>query len=104
VLLVEADEGTRAFCRRALEAEGCRVLEAADGPGALEACRGDAPGLVVCDLTATGRSDVEGLRRALPGARGVSFAGPDEGWPRVCLSGLSLLGALTRALRASSST
>jgi len=101
VLLVEPDERTRAYCRRALEAEGCRVLEAADGPGPLG---GAAPDLVVCDLTATVRVDVEGLRRALPGSRVVSFAAPEGDWPRVSLSGLSLLGALARALRACSST
>ncbi len=100
VLLVEPDGAARAFCRRALEAEGCRVLEAGDGTAALEACRAAAPELVVCDLTAAGRADVAALRRALPWARVVSFAGPEDDWPRVSLSGLSLLGALARALRA----
>ena len=92
VLLVEADEGTRAFCRRALEAEGCRVLVAADG--------GAAPDLVLCDLTTAGRADVAALRRAWPAARVVSFAGPDDRGPPMSLSGLSLLAALRRVMRA----
>ncbi|HEU4524043.1 MAG TPA: hypothetical protein VFR62_03425, partial [Gemmatimonadales bacterium] len=35
VLLVDDEEGVRSYCRRVLEAEGARVVEAADGAAAL---------------------------------------------------------------------
>lgn len=41
VLLVEDDESVRIFVRRALEQDGHRVSEAADGAAALDALRGD---------------------------------------------------------------
>src|SRR5262245_26422085 len=104
VLLVEPDERARAYCRRVLEAEGCRVLEAAGGPGAAGPPGGAAPDLVLCDLTAAGRADVAALRRAWPGARVLSFAGQDDDCPRLSLSGLSLLAVVARALQASWST
>jgi len=91
ILLVEADEATRSFCRRALKAEGYRVV----GEG-----EGMTPDLVLCDLAGPGRADAEALRLAWPGARVVSVAGDGDGRPVAPLAGLALLAALARALRA----
>ncbi|TCT11823.1 response regulator receiver domain-containing protein [Tepidamorphus gemmatus] len=47
ILLVEDDEGVRAFVARALSSEGHEVYEAGDGAEALNLLRGPASG---CDL------------------------------------------------------
>src|SRR5687768_17799295 len=52
VLVVDDDASIRRVVRQALEGEGWRVLEAADGTAALTLCEreGDAVGLVLLDL------------------------------------------------------
>jgi DNA-binding response OmpR family regulator len=67
VLVVDDDEQIRAAVHRALETEGFRVEEAADGRAALEAARGRTPDAVILDLGLPGMSGLDvlaGLRRA----------------------------------------
>ena len=66
VLLVDDEEGVRSYCRRVLEAEGTRVVEAADGAAALRLVQeGASPfDIVVTDLLMpafTGREVAEVL-------------------------------------------
>ncbi len=67
VLVVDDDEQIRAAVHRALEAEGFRVEEAADGPDALRAASSRPPDAVVLDLGLPSMSGIEvlgELRRA----------------------------------------
>jgi signal transduction histidine kinase/DNA-binding response OmpR family regulator len=69
VLVIEDNPTARKMLRLALESEGYRVVEAADGAGALERMRREAPGIVLQDLILP---DMDGialtrLLRALPG-------------------------------------
>jgi len=50
VLVIEDEEQTRELLRRALEKEGWRVLEAANGRVGLERLDGTVPGLILLDL------------------------------------------------------
>ena len=56
VLLVDDEEGVRSYCRRVLEAEGARVVEAPDGTAALRLVQLDEPplDLVVTDILMPG--------------------------------------------------
>ncbi|MEJ2218191.1 MAG: response regulator [Gemmatimonadota bacterium] len=61
VLVVEDDEATRALLRRALEAEGCTVTEAADGRAGLERVAQRMPALILLDLIMPGMDGFEFL-------------------------------------------
>lgn len=51
VLVVEDTQDTREFVRLALEVEGYRVIEAADGWEAVETARREHPDIVVMDMS-----------------------------------------------------
>lgn len=50
ILVVDDEEGVRGFIRRALEAAGHRIVEAADGKQALHVFRRERPDLVITDI------------------------------------------------------
>jgi DNA-binding response OmpR family regulator len=54
VLVVDDEAPIRLLCRVNLEAEGMEVLEAADGPSALEAAREEHPDVVLLDVMMPG--------------------------------------------------
>ncbi len=54
VLVVDDEAPIRLLCRVNLEAEGMEVLEAADGPSALESARRDHPDVVLLDVMMPG--------------------------------------------------
>jgi DNA-binding response OmpR family regulator len=58
ILVVDDDAKIRRLVRTYLERDGHRVVEAADGPAAIEALRRDRPALVVLDLMLPG---IDGL-------------------------------------------
>jgi signal transduction histidine kinase/DNA-binding response OmpR family regulator len=84
VLLIEDNPTARKMLRIALESEGYRVIEAADGATALEWMLHDVPGLVVQDLILPDMDGLELARRlrALPGGATM---------PIVALSGFQSL-------------
>lgn len=59
VLVVDDLDDARELARRALEQEGLRVSEAADGAAALTALAEDAPDLVLLDLSMPGMGGLE---------------------------------------------
>ena len=54
VLVIDDEAPIRLLCRVNLEAEGIRVLEAADGPSGLDAARGDVPDVILLDVMMPG--------------------------------------------------
>ena len=54
VLVIDDEAPIRLLCRVNLEAEGMRVLEAADGPSGLAAARGDVPDVILLDVMMPG--------------------------------------------------
>jgi two-component system nitrogen regulation response regulator NtrX len=50
VLVIDDEEAIRSSLRMILEYEGLRILEAADGPGGVEAAQRDEPDLVLLDI------------------------------------------------------
>jgi CheY-like chemotaxis protein len=50
ILYVEDNRDNRVLVRRVLEAEGYRVLEAADGPTGIEIARTEHPSLILMDI------------------------------------------------------
>ncbi len=92
VLVVDDEDSLRRVVRRALEAEGCTILEAADGEAALRLLqeRDSSPDLVLTDLRmprVSGRELAEVLsvfRPGLPVIAMTGFAGtahPDRRLP-----------------------
>jgi DNA-binding response OmpR family regulator len=59
VLVVEDDDGNRLLVRRVLEEDGHTVVEASDGPGALQTLNGSPVDVVVLDL---GLPGIDGLQ------------------------------------------
>ena len=55
VLVIDDEAPIRLLCRVNLEAEGMKVLEAADGDTGLEAARADRPDVVLLDVMLPGR-------------------------------------------------
>jgi CheY-like chemotaxis protein len=51
ILYVEDNQDNRVLVRRVLEAEGYRVLEAADGPSGIEIARVEHPALILMDIS-----------------------------------------------------
>ena len=78
ILLVDDEGNLRRMLRALLESEGFRVVEAADGPAALEAIERERPEAVLLDLVFPGESGLdllpELLRRA-PGTPVVMMSG-----------------------------
>jgi DNA-binding response OmpR family regulator len=54
VLVIDDEAPIRLLCRVNLEAEGIRVLEAADGPGGLDAARSNVPDVILLDVMMPG--------------------------------------------------
>jgi DNA-binding response OmpR family regulator len=54
VLVIDDEAPIRLLCRVNLEAEGMRVLEAADGPSGLDAARGGVPDVILLDVMMPG--------------------------------------------------
>jgi len=65
IAIIEDDAQIRKFLRISLEAHGCRVVEARDGPAGLELVAAESPDVVVLDLglpTMDGREVIRRLR------------------------------------------
>jgi CheY-like chemotaxis protein len=62
VLIADDDANTRLLVRTALSYAGHHVIEAQNGPQALERARGDAPDLILLDLSMPGMSGAALLR------------------------------------------
>ena len=72
VLLVDDESMIRDMLRRMLEARGHQVLEAGDGPAALELYEAERPDMVLLDLVMPGMNGLETLvelRKLDPEAR-----------------------------------
>lgn len=54
VLVIDDEAPIRLLCRVNLEAEGMKVLEAADGPSGLEAAKANAPDVILLDVMMPG--------------------------------------------------
>ncbi|HSL64838.1 MAG TPA: response regulator [Gaiellaceae bacterium] len=54
VLVIDDEAPIRLLCRVNLEAEGMRVLEAADGPSGLETARRELPDVILLDVMMPG--------------------------------------------------
>jgi DNA-binding response OmpR family regulator len=54
VLVIDDEAPIRLLCRVNLEAEGMKVLEAADGPTGLEAARSEIPDVILLDVMMPG--------------------------------------------------
>jgi DNA-binding response OmpR family regulator len=54
VLVIDDEAPIRLLCRVNLEAEGMKVLEAADGPSGLEKARAEAPEVILLDVMMPG--------------------------------------------------
>jgi DNA-binding response OmpR family regulator len=54
VLVIDDEAPIRLLCRVNLEAEGIRVLEAADGPAGLDAARSNVPDVILLDVMMPG--------------------------------------------------
>ena len=54
VLVIDDEAPIRLLCRVNLEAEGIRVLEAADGPSGLDAARSNVPDVILLDVMMPG--------------------------------------------------
>ncbi|HZJ03236.1 MAG TPA: response regulator transcription factor, partial [Thermoleophilia bacterium] len=63
ILIVEDDPSLREVAGLALRAEGYRVAEAVDGPGALELVESERPDLVLLDIMLPGLDGFEVCRR-----------------------------------------
>ena len=63
ILIVDDEPAIRVLLDAALDGEGYRLLEAADGPSALEAARTEHPDLVLLDIGLPGLSGLEVCRR-----------------------------------------
>lgn len=61
--MVDDEDGIRQMLRDYLEKEGFDVVQAADGPSALETARGARPDVVVLDIMMPGMDGIEVLRQ-----------------------------------------
>jgi two-component system alkaline phosphatase synthesis response regulator PhoP len=74
VLVIDDEAPIRLLCRVNLEAEGMRVLEAADGPSGLEVARTDVPDVILLDVMMPG---LDGWQELRDRARGLDVGGID---------------------------
>lgn len=84
VLVVDDEPAIRRFVVRALQKDGITVVEAGDGPGALEAFAADPDGFdaLFCDLTLpsiSGEEVVRTVRAARPSLPVIVMTGWDLG-------------------------
>ncbi len=92
VLMVEDDDAVRRFVRKTLEAEGYRVLEAANGSDALGLLdrHQDSVDLVLTDVVMpgmSGRALADQVRRRLPGVKVLYMSG----YPSTVIAGQGVL-------------
>ena len=92
MLIVEDDDAVRRFVRKTLEAEGYRVLEAANGSDALSLLdrHQDAVDLVLTDVVMpgmSGRALADQVRRRLPGVKVLYMSG----YPSTVIAGQGVL-------------
>ena len=81
VLFVDDNRNIREFCRRELEAEGYRVVLAADGGEAIRAVRKETPDVLVLDLwmpAMGGLEAIEQIREFAPSIPVIFFTANDE--------------------------
>lgn len=81
ILVVDDEPTIRALVRATLERAGYRVLEAADGAGALETARSQRPDLILLDVALPDRSGLQ-VRQQLRKERSTAAT------PILLLSGL----------------
>ncbi len=62
ILIVDDEPSIRSLVRDCLELEGHEIVEAADGPSALDAVASDNPDLMVLDIMMPGMSGLDVLR------------------------------------------
>jgi two-component system phosphate regulon response regulator PhoB len=67
VLIIDDEAPIRLLCRVNLEAEGMKVLEAADGEAGLETARAELPDVVLLDVMMPGRNGWEVAEELLAG-------------------------------------
>ncbi|PWR24767.1 response regulator [Zavarzinia aquatilis] len=87
VLIVEDDAAVRRVLRATIEAQGCRVIEAATGADALRRMAGERPDLVLLDL-------------GLPDRDGLELIREWRGWSAVPILVLSARGDEATKIRA----
>lgn len=87
VLMVEDDAGVRRVLRTTIEAQGCRVIEAATGADALRRMAAERPDLVLLDL-------------GLPDREGLELIREWRGWSAVPILVLSARGDEATKIRA----
>lgn len=87
VLMVEDDAGVRRVLRTTIEAQGCRVIEAATGADALRRMAAERPDLVLLDL-------------GLPDRDGLELIREWRGWSKVPILVLSARGDEATKIRA----
>lgn len=81
VLFVDDNRNIREFCRRELEAEGYRVVLAADGREAIRAVGRETPDAIILDLcmpTMHGLEVIEHIREVAPSVPVIFFTANDE--------------------------
>jgi DNA-binding NtrC family response regulator len=69
ILIADDEQPARVGVARALRSSGCDIIEADDGPTALDAIRTQAPNLVLLDLNMPGMNGQAVLRELGPAAR-----------------------------------
>ncbi len=96
ILVVDDDPGVRAFVRRALEAEGYEVAEAADGAECLRVVRQVPPDLIILDLYMPEKDGLEVLRELhvmSSGPRLITMSGGGPTYDMAVLRSSRFLGA-----------
>ncbi len=89
ILVIEDNHTERALVRKMLEAEGFRVIEAADGDEGIDRFKAGRPDLVICDLMMPKKNGFETIQE-------IRALSPDT--PVVAISGF-LFGVDQAAMR-----
>jgi CheY-like chemotaxis protein len=82
ILVADDEPGVRSFLRKALEADGNEVIEAADGKQALEEALARQVDLVITDLVMPEQEGIEtvrALRQDMPGVGIIAISGAFDG-------------------------